>query len=375
MKIKLFNEYKWRLQRKQETNVWSEVTIRILAVVLALVIFGITIRLNNMSVISSAKEVIKGTLGNSYGIQQLFILATPIMMTGLAYVLGSRMQLFNTGVEGQFFVGALTATSVGLYIKGNPILVLALMFIAGAIGGALLAFIPALLRSYANVNEILTTLMLNFVAILLVQHFAIGVWHDPGMKRATAKIIYELPTIFGSSVHVGIVIAILIAIIITLTLRGTRWGYELTTIGGNQKAAEYSGMPVKRNLLLVLLISGMIAGIGGMIEVAGTTHRLSDTISNEYGWTGIIAASMAGGSPIVTVFTSFFMAFLLNMGIVLQTEGLNIHIVTALNGLLLLFMAIGEVIARYRLVRNSSGENENIEVLQKANSVNIINDC
>ena len=173
------------------------------------------------------------------------------------------------------------------------------------------------------------------------------------MHRATTRIPYELPLLFGS-LHIGVIVAIVITLALGVSLHNTRWGYQVATVGGNRRAAEFAGMSVKFHLMLVILVSGAIAGMAGMIEVAGTAHRLSDTISNRYGWTGMIAASLAGGSPIATFFAGTLLALLLNSGIVLQTQGLNVNVVTAINGVVLLFVAIGEVIARYRLVRRNA---------------------
>jgi ABC-type uncharacterized transport system permease subunit len=343
----------WQLQRYSGASPVVGVVVRIAAILLALVVSGIIINLSGMSSIDLAKKAVQSTLGSAYGLEQAAVLATPLILTGLAVALCMKMRLWNIGAEGQLFMGAWAATAIGIHItNGPPLVMFVAMFIAAALAGALWILIPALVRAYLNVNEILTTLMLNFVAILWANHFAIGPWRDRGVGvlTATYRIPYELPILSGQ-LHIGILVAVVLAVLLWLALGNTRWGYQITTIGGNRRAAEFAGIPVTKNIITVMLISGAIAGIAGMIEVTGTAHRLSGTISNEYGYTGIIAAALANASPIATIVTGYLLAVLLNAGIALQTEGLSVNAVIAINGLILMFAAIGEVVAQYRIVR------------------------
>jgi ABC-type uncharacterized transport system permease subunit len=232
---------------------------------------------------------------------------------------------------------------------------LAVVFLAGALGGMLWMLIPALMRAYWNVNEIITTLLLNFVAVFLVGHFVIGPWRDrsAAILSASRKLPYLIPKIGDSYMHYAILVPIVLAVILTLAIRGTRWGYEVRTIGGNRRVAEFAGMPVLRHILTVMLLSGALAGVAGMIEVAGTAERLSTTISNDYGYLGIIVAALANGSFLGVIPSGFLLAVLLNAGIVLQTQGLSVNSMLAINGVILIFAAVGEVAAGYRLVRSA----------------------
>lgn len=347
---------RWRLQRQPGVSLWAGIVFRVVAVLLALFISGVIIELSGLSALSLARRALESTLGSAYGLEQAGVLATSLILTGLAVAVGMRMRLWNIGAEGQFYMGAWAATAIGIHITDGPVFpMFVAMFLAAALAGALWILIPALTRAYWNVNEIITTLLLNFVAVLFVNHFAIGPWRDRGaaVLVATYRIPYELPTLTGS-LHVGILIAIVIAIVLTLTMQNTRWGYEVATIGGNRRAAEFTGIPVTRNILTVMLLSGAIAGVAGMIVVTGTAHRLSGFISNDYGYTGIIVAAMANGSPLVTILVGYLLAVLLNAGIVLQTQGLSVNTVIAINGLILIFAAVGEVAAQYRLVRTGA---------------------
>ena len=343
----------WRFRRRADAPLWLNLLIRLLAVLLALVLVGIVLKLNGLEPFGLGRKALAQTLGTSYGLQQAAVLATPLIMTGLAVALGMRMRLWNIGADGQLYLGAFAATAVGLFVQGPPIIMIVLMLLAGAVGGLLWILIPALLRAYWNINEIITTLLLNFVAVLLVSHFAIGPWRDTGaaILSATRRIPYELPTIGDSYLHLGIFIPLIIAALLAIVVRNTQWGYEVRVIGSSRSAAEFAGMPVLRHIVIIMLMSGAIAGISGMIGIAGTSHRLSGTISNSYGYMGIIVAALANGSPPGVVIAGFLLAVLLNAGIVLQTSGLSVSAMLAINGVILIFAAVGEVATRYQLVR------------------------
>ena len=341
-----------RLMRRAETKPVYEVICRIVAVILALLVAGVVIKLTGISPILMLQKALKSTLGSSYGLQQALVLATPLIFCGLSVAVGLRMNLWNIGAEGQLFMGAWAATWVGLFIPGPTALILPLMFIAGALAGAIWILVPALARAFLNINEIITTLLLNFVAILFVNYFSIGPWRDSGVGilLATRKVKAALPTFGDSYVHYGILIAVAIALVLAFSIQRTRWGYEIRVIGRNRRAGRFAGMPVNRNILLVMLISGAIAGVGGMSEVAGNVHRLSGTISNQYGYQGIIVAALSSGAPLVVLPVGFLLAILLNAGIVLQAQGISVNTMLAINGVILLFAAVGWVASQYRLV-------------------------
>ena len=343
----------WRFQRQIGVSPWAGIVSRIAAIVLALLVSGMIIRLSGLHPLSLAQKAIQSTVGSRYGLEQAGILATPLILTGLSVALCMRMRLWNVGGEGQLFMGAWAATAIGIHITDGPaLLMFAVMFLAAALAGAVWILIPALVRAYLNISEVLTTLMLNFVAVLWVNHFAIGPWRDQdvGTLSASYRIPYELPQISGR-LHVGILVAVVAAVVLGLMLVNSRWGYEVSTIGGNRRAAEFAGIPVPRLIITVMLLAGALSGVAGMVEVTGTAHRLSGTISNEYGYMGIIVAALANASPLACVAAGLLLAALLNAGIVLQTQGLSVNSVIAINGLILLFAAVGEVVAQYRLVR------------------------
>lgn len=353
----------WRIRRRADVPFWLNILARVIAIAAALILVGIVLKLSGLDPIALGRKAVTQTLGSAYGLQQAAILATPLIMTGLAVAVGMRMRLWNIGADGQLYLGAFAATGIALFVKGPPGLMLPLMFFAGALGGALWILIPAVLRAYWNINEIITTLLLNFVAILLINHFAIGPWRDTGaaILSATPKLPYLLPTIGNSYMTYGVFIPVLIAFLLRLVIQNTHWGYEIRIIGGSRGVAEFAGIPVLRHILTIMLISGAIAGVAGMIEVSGTAQRLSGTISNNYGYMGIIVAALANGSPLGVLFAGFLLAVLLNAGIVLQTSGLSVSAMLAINGVILIFAAIGEVATQYQLSRERIEESIDLQ--------------
>jgi ABC-type uncharacterized transport system permease subunit len=341
----------WRIERRPDSAGWASIAARLVAVALALAIAGVAITLSGLPAGEMAQKVVVSTLGRAFGLQQVGLLATPIILTGVAVALAMKMHVWNLGAEGQLYLGAWAATAIGIHVKGDTAVMLVAMFLAAALAGALWALIPALGRAYANANEILTTLMLNYVAILLVNYFATGPWNDRPLNIGLSyKIPYDLPPLWGQ-LPIGILVGPLLAVILQLVLRHTRWGYEIATIGSNRRAAEFAGMPVARQILTVMLISGAIAGVAGMITITGTGHRLSGQISEDFGFTGVIVAALAGGSPVGCILTGVLLAVLFNGGVILRTQGLSINAVFAINGMILLRVAMAEATARYRLVR------------------------
>ena len=328
---------------------------RALAIVLALVCAGALLAANGAAPIALATQVVTSTFGSSFGLEDLALLITPLILTGLSVSVARRIGAWNIGAEGQFYAGAFAATGIGLFVPGPTIVILPLMFVGGALGGLLWILIPTLARAYANVSELITTLLLNFVGVLLAYYVSTGPWLDPGGHAlgTTARVRHDMPEVWGT-VHWGLPLAVLLTIAVAGLLNFTRWGYEVRVAGSNPQAAKYAGMPFRRHLITVLLMSGAIAGIAGMFEVAGTVHRLQGGISNNFGYLGIMVAVLARGSALGVLAGAAMMAVILNSGIILQTRGLNTSTVLAITGLILFFTAIGDELAHYRIVRTES---------------------
>lgn len=338
-----------RMQRVPAIGPWAVVAARVLSVAAALGVGGAAFAFAGYDVPMLAASVVQGSFGNLFGLEDLGLLYSPLLLTGLAAAVALRIGLWNIGGEGQFYAGAIAATLVGLNLHGPPFLMLPLLALAGFAGGAAWVLVPAASRAFLAVDEIITTLLLNFVAVLLVNYLCTGPLRDPGqaVTSASARIPYQIPPLLDD-LHWGLGVSVALVAVMAALSAFTRWGYEIRVAGANRHAARYAGIPVRRRLMQVLLLSGGLAGVAGMLEVVGTVHRLQGGISNNYGYLGVMVAVLAGGVPLAVLPAALLMALILNAGTVLQAYGVSNYEVLALTGLVLLFTAVGERLAYYR---------------------------
>lgn len=305
--------------------------------------------------------------GSAYGWSDTTIKATPLILAGLGVSIAFRMRLWNIGAEGQLYLGAFMATGIALHwmpTDSPAWLMLTTMAIAGFIGGAIWGIVPGLLKAKLNVNEIITTLMLNYVAILWNNFFIYGPWSERGfgltpqfprnawLPRFT-DYAETFPFLRGMTAHAGIFIALIIALLLWVVWNYTRWGFEVTIVGDNPRAARYAGINLTRNIILVMALSGGLAGLAGMSEVAGVVHRMQERFSPGYGFTAIIIAWLAKLNPIGIVVVSYLFAGLLVGGDAIQPAG----IAQLLQGVILFVVVGGEMMLQYRirLVRGYKG--------------------
>lgn len=298
--------------------------------------------------------------GQFYSVNELLVKAVPLILTGLSVSVAFRMLFWNIGAEGQLVMGGIATAAAALFIPDllpfipkSPWIYLPLMLIAAIIAGAIWALIPALLKAYLKVNEIITTLMFNYIAILLYQYLFTTAWKDPlGFGFPGSAEIAQftwLPRISGR-LHYGIFLALAAAFLVWLILGKMRWGYEIRLIGENATAANYAGVSIIRNIILVMLLSGGLAATAGFVEVAAVSHRLQHGLAVGYGFTGIIVAWLAKLNPFGVVLVAFLLSALLVGGEQIQiTMGLPASVSLVLQGAILLFVLGGDIFTRYRL--------------------------
>lgn len=281
-----------------------------LTIAAPIVLFAVFLLLAGANPISVYRTMVSASFGDSFGIGEVIVKTTPILLAALATALPARAGLVNVGGEGQLAIGALTATFAALYvadgwpgIAGLPVLAL-----AGAAGGALWAGIAALLKRYGRMNETITTLLLNYVAFYTVGYFVHGVLKDPASFNwpfsPQISDSLRLPVISGTRIHLGAFVALAIAVFLWWLLSRTRFGYRLKAVGGNSIASRLAGIPAARMQLYVLLAAGAIAGLAGMIEISGIEGRLRPTTGVNYGYLGFLAAWMAWNQPLWIVGTA-----------------------------------------------------------------------
>jgi ABC-type uncharacterized transport system permease subunit len=284
---------------------------------------------------------------------------SPILLTALACIIAFRMKLWNIGTDGQMFLGAWAATGVAIFLlpkTTDRVVMLFCMALAGILAGLVYGAIPGFLKARLNINEIITTLMLNYVAYKLLEYFvvvgpwSIGDFESTGRFPAPAtwprltELAKKIPIAAGLTIHPGIFIGIAAAILLAWVLNRSRWGYEIRVIGSNPKAARYAGINLGRNIILVMAVSGALAGLAGMNEVAAL-RELNGRFPHGYGFTGVIIAWLARLNPIAAIFVSFLFGGLLVGTKLIQPQG----IASMLQGVILFVVVGTELVFRYRL--------------------------
>lgn len=343
-----------RLERRLAAPLATRIAVPVVAVACGLLAGGVVMALGGHDPISAYSDMWQGSLGSTEGLQSTLIKATPLVLTGLAVATALRVGLWNIGGEGQLIVGAIAATGVGLYATGLPgELLLIAMILAGAAGGAVWAAIAAIPRALIGLNEIIVTLFMNYIAILFMDYLIFGPWGDPkafGFAYSRAlPASATLPLIPGTGVHIGLLIAILAALGTWWLIERTPWGFSVRVSGGNPRTAEYLGLKIARRMVVVLAISGAIAGLAGAIELTGVTNRLQEGISVNYGYTGVLIAFLARGRLLGVVLAAFLFATLVVGSYALQTTGVAQPIATIIQALIIVFLLAGDAALAFRL--------------------------
>jgi general nucleoside transport system permease protein len=322
------------------------------AVVLAMATVALVLILDGDPVTASLRAMWNATFGSPGSIGETLVASTPLILTGLAVAVARRMRLWNLGAEGQLYVGATFATALALWYPNapRPILVLA-MLAAGALGGAMWTMVPALLKAGLRVNEIITTALLNVAAVVFVQRLVQGSWRDPlavGYPLTkTLTLNATLPTIPGTAVHGGFLVAVGAALLFWLVMALTPWGAQMGSPGG--PGGNPSGKGVARNIVLVMLASGALAGIAGMGEVSGVAHRLRADVSGYAGYIGILVAVLGRFSPVGVLVLAVPFGALLVAGTSLQALGVAASIVRVVQSTIVLIALAATLATRFRV--------------------------
>ena len=345
----------YRLERRLDVDVRTSTLTRIAGALIAMVIAGLILLLTGRNSFRIFVDALDAIFGSQRGLEGVALRAIPILMTALAVALSLRMKIWNIGSDGQFLMGAFAALGVGIHVDGPGFLVLILMALAAMTAGALWILVPAAARAYWDVNEIITTLLLNFVAAQIVTWSALGFWRDAeaAVIQSTRRVPYTLAGIPGTdSLTIALLVPFLLAGVLFWLFRSTTIGFEIDTIGGNPRAAEFAGIRVRRRIMAVMLFTGAIAGLGGMLQLSAPgAQQLGPGFSAQFGLSGFIVAALAGGAIFGVLVGGFFIASMFFAGIILQTQGLSVFIIFAIYGIILTGIALGEIAARYRLVR------------------------
>lgn len=294
-------------------------------------------------------------ISTGYGLAELFVKATPLILIGVGLAIGFRAGVWNIGAEGQLTLGALTGGALAVYFPDseNPLLLPAMMLL-GVLGGMAWASIPALLKTRYNTNEILSSLMLTYVATLLLSVLVHGAWRDPGGYNFPQSVLFPdaatLPILLsGTRLHLGVAIALFVVLGGWLLLSRSLIGFQVKVTGFAPAAAEYAGFRRNRLIWFVLLLAGGLAGLAGLIEVAGPIGQLLPNISPGYGFTAIIVAFLGRLHPLGILLAGLVLALSYLGGETVQIEmGLPQGIAGVFQGMLLFFLLACDVLIKYR---------------------------
>ncbi len=310
----------------QRTDIYPKILTDIMKrylpmILLIFVFFGLILLISGKDPIQSYKDIFTSTLGSTYGISEVIVAMIPMLITAMAVALPWRVGLINIGGEGQLYIGAAFATWGALTFQNSPAwILLPLMMLLGMLGGALWAFIPGYLRAIGLVNETIITLLLNSVAPLLVGFLIFGFWHSPMDTVKTTNFVPAalLPTFFGTRIHLGLVIGLVLLAVFWFVMKYTRWGLEMRAIGGNPQAARRSGIPLKGYLIISMCIGGAFAGLAGMAQVSGFYGVLLLNFSSGLGYMGFLISWLANARPLGILLMSFVVAIIFTGGNMLQ---------------------------------------------------------
>ena len=260
-------------------------------------------------------SMLKYSMGDLFSLAETLGKTTPILFCALAVIVPARLGLISVGGEGQFYFGALCGTWLVLNFYDAGTWLLPAMLFAAACGGAFWGLIPALMKTIAGVHETISTILMNYVGVLLVSHQVYGAWKDPNNLGWPATQNFPLhavlPSIGYSRIHLGLVIGVLIAVLLHVLLNHSRWGLSLKILQNNPSIAPLSGLRPKRQIILVMMIGGALAAIGGISEVSAIQGRLQPTISSGYGLSGFLVAWLAAQQPLRAVLIAFLFGALL----------------------------------------------------------------
>ena len=321
-----------------------EIVYQVVAILFAFIAGAAVLYVTGYSPVEAYAAMARGAFGDVFGIGQTLMQATPIIFTSIAFLVSYKAGLFNIGAEGQFLMGAIASAVVGIYLEGLPWIIHApLTLIAGMLAGGLWGLIPALLKTRFEAHEVITTMMLSYVAQFLTSYLVNYPFKAPGWVSQTVRLpaSAELARILPpTQLSAGIYIAVALVAVIWFLLKRTILGYELRAIGFNPTAAENAGIRINRGVIISLVISGAIAGLGGAVEIMGVHKRFIDGFSPGYGWDGLAVALVGGLNPVGSMLASILFGALRSGGMIMaRSTGVPLDINILLQGLVILFVA------------------------------------
>jgi simple sugar transport system permease protein len=353
------------------------VTVPAIAVVGALLVGAVIIILSSLASgsldlglpLRAYANLFQGAFGSIRGILFSVVSATPLILGGMAVGLGFKAGLFNIGAQGQFLMGALGAAGAGAWIAGAPgIVAIPAAILAGALLGAAWGFIPGALKAWTGAHEVVTTIMLNFIAGALIGYLITGPLEAPGFSFSRTGPLgnAELPVFFGTSIHLGVIIAFaLVPAVWWLVWRSTL-GFEIRTVGANPDAARYAGMHPALITILTMSLCGLLAGLAGAGQILGISHFMNASYGTSIGFDSISVALLGRAHPVgITLAALLFGAMRAGSGLMQIEAGIPVEIIDVIQATILLFLAADVVIRRVLRVRAPSAEPDELQTVTK----------
>jgi len=347
----------FRIIKRKPLPGWARIVIPIAAIVVTLILSAIPILIAGGHLWKSYYYLFYGALGTRYNFLETFVKASPLLMTGLAVAFAFRAKFWNIGAEGQLLAGALTATALGISLADVPgPLVLPIVIVAGFLAGGLWAAIPALLKTKLKVDDVVSTLLLNYVMIHIMGALLFGPLQQPGSSWPRSPAIIEAaeyPILMARSrFHLGIPLAFLAVLTVWFINRKTTFGYQSRAVGVNMRASDFGGINTTRVILWTALISGGLAGLAGVGELCAIQRRLIMDISPGYGYSGIVIAMLGNLHPVGVLFSSlFFSVIIVGAQTMSRMTGVPTYIAEVIQGMALMVMLIFLLFTEYKIRR------------------------
>jgi len=350
-----------RLERRLEQPKWLNWVVPLASLVAALILGALVLWITGKNPFDVYQRIFERGFAGKRAFSGALEMATPLAFTGLCAAVAFRMGLVNIGGEGQFYMGAVGASYVGISLGGSPTgITIILMCLGGMVFGSVYAAIVGVLRARFNTNEIITSLMMNYLAAIFLNYLIFNsksFWRDPDSpqfpkgKTLNARADWNTYSIFGINLPIAFLIAILAGSAVWVLYKRTRFGFEVGVLADSPKAARYAGIRTTSTIVIVMALSGALAGLGGAADV-GNFRGLLDAKGIQmagYGYTGIVVAALARRNPLVTVVVAIFIGGLTKAGYALQGPDFPSGLVGTLQGLILFSAVAGEILIKYRV--------------------------
>jgi ABC-type uncharacterized transport system permease subunit len=344
-------------EKKQNISNQSKIIISAISILIGLLFGAVAISVVGINPFLVYKSLFADAFGSWYAFSETLVAATPLLIITAGLILVFKMSVWNIGAYGQYIMGAIFSSYFAIFMPpdlSKP-LMLFLMFAGGVVGGALWALIPAILKVFWEVNEVISTLLLNYIALYVLKFLMYGSWRNPTSYGFPLSKPFpdsaQLPIIFQHTrVSLGFVFALLAILLIWFVIAKTKFGYEVKVIGNNPTTARYAGINVKRNIIIAMMVSGALAGLAGMVQVSGIIHFLQIKLNANYGYTSIIVAWVSYLNPFLSFISSILFGGLESGGYSIQISMRVSYGIVGLIESIVLFSIVGaQIFLNYRL--------------------------